>query len=242
MAWQEAGGSQGNSAWKPRSFLSAVGRKGFDLMNQMFLGAPAGGRSDSVASASVSEISQPIEAKSEKEVSNKVAGGAIGEASSTLSQADGADESSTSAGNEQEQLTALSEADIIEKKEADFKRDFLAGKIRTIISLQKQNRHIKGRNEFAKYVETLARTGDVPSYIREDLTMRGLKTLVVDKLRGDVIYTPKGPREYVQCNEVVGYYYSKRQGKYIATRCALVIYALGDGNIHIVPVKESEDN
>ena len=42
MAWQEAGGSQGNSAWKPRSFLSAVGRKGFDLMNQMFLGVPAG--------------------------------------------------------------------------------------------------------------------------------------------------------------------------------------------------------
>ena len=42
MAWQEAGGSQGNSASKPRSFLSAVGRKGFDLMNQMFLGVPAG--------------------------------------------------------------------------------------------------------------------------------------------------------------------------------------------------------
>lgn len=128
---------------------------------------------------------------------------------------------------------------IISKKKADFKQAFEAGKIRTIISPQKQSRHIKNSKEFAAYSAKLAARGDYPSYIREDLSNNDLKNLVVSKLKGNVQVTNgKGYREFVTCDEVVGYYYSKPQGKYVATKCAQINYATGDGNIHIIPVKE----
>lgn len=128
---------------------------------------------------------------------------------------------------------------IISKKKADFKQAFEAGKIRTIISPQKQARHIKSSKQFAEYSAKLAARGDYPSYIREDLSNNDLKNLVVSKLKGNVQVTDgRGYREFVICDEVIGYYYSKAHGKYIATRCAQINYATGDGNIHIIPVKE----
>jgi len=85
----------------------------------------------------------------------------------------------------------------------------------------------------------MALRGDYPSYIREDLSAEDLNRIVVSKLRGKVQYTNgKSFREFVLCDEIVGYYFSKSQGKYVATRCAQINYAIGDGNIHIIPVKE----
>jgi len=127
---------------------------------------------------------------------------------------------------------------IISRKKAEFKQAFEAGKIRTIISHQKQARHKKDTKQFVEYSVKLAVRGDYPSYIREDLNNNDLKRLVVSKLKGDVQVTGRGYREFVTCDEVIGYYYSKSQGKYVATKCAQISYAIGDGNIHIIPVKE----
>lgn len=128
---------------------------------------------------------------------------------------------------------------IIRKKIDDFKHMFETGKIRTIISKQKQARHVKGTQQFEEYCKKMALRGDYPSYIREDLSAEDLNRIVVSKLRGKVQYTNgKSFREFVLCDEIVGYYFSKLQGKYVATRCAQINYAIGDGNIHIIPVKE----
>ena len=128
---------------------------------------------------------------------------------------------------------------IINTKRNDFKRDFEAGKVSTIISKQKQARHIKGSKQFIEHEMRMARIGDKPAYIREDFDETSLQRLVVSKLQGTVrIGTDGSYREFVTCDEIVGYYYSKADGKYMPTRCAQINYALGDGNIHIIPVKE----
>lgn len=136
-------------------------------------------------------------------------------------------------------LILFDENGIISKKISDFKQAFEAKKIRTIISPQKQARHIKGTKEFDRYAQKLAERGDYPAYIKEEFKTDDLKRLVVSKLKGDVNISEGGAyREFVTCNEVIGYYYSKPHGKYVPTKCAQVTYASGDGNIHIIPVKE----
>ncbi len=128
---------------------------------------------------------------------------------------------------------------IISTRKAEFKRDFEAGKVPTIISRQKQARHIKGSKQFIEHEKRLSIIGDKPSYIREDFDETSLQRIVVSKLQGKVRIGADGSyREYVTCDEIVGYYYSKADGKYMPTKCAQVTYALGGGNIHIVPVQE----
>ena len=136
-------------------------------------------------------------------------------------------------------LISFDDDGIITKKRSEFKAAFESGKIRTIISPQKQARHIKGSKEFTAYETKMAVRGDHPSYIREDLDKKDLQRLVVAKLQGNVQVTASdGYREFVMCDEVIGYYYNKAQGGYVATKCAQVNYATGDKNIHIIPVKE----
>lgn len=128
---------------------------------------------------------------------------------------------------------------IITRKVEQFRKDFEAGKISTKISYQKQGKHIKGRKEFEAYKERMfAKTGKYPSYVREDLTSNDLERLVVSKLQGNVqVNSNDEYREFVKCDEVIGYYYDKAQEKYVATDVAQIKYALGDKNIHIIPVK-----
>lgn len=143
------------------------------------------------------------------------------------------------AGNTAKGLILFDDDGIISEKINTFKKDFAAGKISTKISFQKQARHMKGRKEFEAHEKKLAAKGDFPSYIREDLTNKDLEELVVKKLKGNVVVNSNDEfKEYVLCDEVVGYYFSKKQGGYIPTKCVQVQYALGDKNIHIVPVKE----
>lgn len=146
---------------------------------------------------------------------------------------------SKAAGNTAKGLLLFDDDGIILEKIEQFKKDFEAGKISTKISYQKQGRHIKGRKEFEAYKERMfAKTGKYPSYVREDLTSKDLERLVVPKLQGNVqVNSNYEYREFVKCDEVIGYYYDKAQGKYVATDVAQIKYALGDKNIHIIPVK-----
>ena len=124
---------------------------------------------------------------------------------------------------------------------AAFKATFERGEIRTYISPQKQARHIKGSKQFNEYAAALKANGsdNLPSYIREDLKTTDLNKLVVSKLKGNVEMRGGGDYcEFVSCDEIIGYYYSPSRGQYIPTKRAMVKYALGDRNIHIVPVKE----
>lgn len=131
---------------------------------------------------------------------------------------------------------------IISLKKAEFKKNFESGKISTLISPQKQARHIKGTKQFNEYVSTLKENGsnNLPSYLREDLGIKDLRKIVVGKLKGDVRVNSDGSyEEFVMCDDVVGYYYSPSKGEYIPTRCVQVKYSLGKSqNIHIIPVKE----
>ena len=43
---------------------------------------------------------------------------------------------------------------------------------------------------------------------------------------------------FIECDDYVGYWYDKGQKKFIATKRVQVKYALGGGNIHIIPVME----
>ena len=146
---------------------------------------------------------------------------------------------SKAAGNTAKGLLLFDGDSIILEKIEQFKKDFEAGKISTKISYKKQGRHIKGRKEFEAYKERMfAKTGKYPSYVREDLTSKDLERLVVPKLQGNVqVNSNYEYREFVKCDEVIGYYYDKAQGKYVATDVAQIKYALGDKNIHIIPVK-----
>lgn len=136
-------------------------------------------------------------------------------------------------------LNAFDSDSIIDEKILAFKQKFKNNEVRTIISQQKQARHIKGTKEFERYVAKMAVRGDFPSYIKEDLTLEDLKNIIVPKLTGNVGVGKDGSyREFITLDDAIGYYYDKSKGKYIETKCVQIKYALGDGNIHIVPVKE----
>lgn len=147
-----------------------------------------------------------------------------------------------SAKNSQNMLIFFDDDGIIKEKKFAFKKDFADGKVSTLISPQKQARHIKGTKQFDEYISTLKSKGDdnLPSYIREDLKTKDLSNLVVNKLKGNVRVNADGSfDEFVMCDEVIGYYYSPSKGEYIPTRCAQIKYSLGKSqNIHIIPVKE----
>lgn len=139
-------------------------------------------------------------------------------------------------------LTEFDDNAIMVSKIEEFTTNLRDGKIRTIISRQKQARHIQGSAEFSRYVEQLSKTGDKPSYIREDLTLADLSAMVKDKL-GTGIVESKGDnsfQEFFDCDDVVGYYFDKESQTYKQTRRVQVKYSVGDGNIHIIPVKEQQ--
>ena len=120
-----------------------------------------------------------------------------------------------------------------------FRNDIKEGKVSLRISPQKQARHIWGSKEHNAYRERLSKRGDFPAYIREDLTLADLSEIVKKKAGDGSIgqKTDMSFKEYVDCDEIIGYYYSKEEGKYVPTYRAQIIYSLGDRNIHIVPVK-----
>ena len=136
-------------------------------------------------------------------------------------------------------LNSFDSDSIIDGKILAFKQKFKNNEVRTIISQQKQARHIKGTKEFERYVAKMAVRGDYPSYIKEELSLDDLKNIIVPKLTGNVGIGRDGSyREFITLDDAIGYYYDKSKGKYVETKCVQIKYALGDGNIHIVPVKE----
>lgn len=146
-----------------------------------------------------------------------------------------------SVNSSKKRLISYDDDGIIFQKKEKFRKDFAGGKISTIISPQKQARHIKGSKQFNEYVEILKAKGrdNLPSYFREDLTIDDLKELVVKRLQGNVRVNSDGSYvEFLMCDDVIGYYYSPAKGEYIATKCLQVKYSLGSKNIHFFPVKE----
>ena len=114
-----------------------------------------------------------------------------------------------------------------------FRNDIKEGKVSLRISPQKQARHIWGSKEHNAYRERLSNRGDFPSYIREDLTLADL-TEIVKKKAGDGSIGQKTDmsfKEYVDCDEIIGYYYSKEEGKYVPTS-ASVIFPLRKSSIY----------
>ena len=140
-------------------------------------------------------------------------------------------------GNNEDLLSVLKNGPIEERKGA-FKKAFDEGMISTRISPQKQARHVFGTRQFLEYDAKLSARGDHPSYLRKDLKESELSRLVISKLQGKIMGAGNRTYEFVSCDEAIGYYYSKANGGYMETRCAQVIYAVREGNIHIVPVKQ----
>lgn len=122
----------------------------------------------------------------------------------------------------------------------EFTKKLQSGKISTVISKQKQSRHILSSKEFKTYSEKLAKNGDCPAYIKEDLSFDDLAKIVKDKLGTGIVEIRKdgSVREFFDCDDIVGMYYDKTSGSYKPTKRVQISYAIGDGNIHIIPVKE----
>lgn len=136
-------------------------------------------------------------------------------------------------------LTVFDDDGIMKAKIEDFTRKLSNGEIKTLISPQKQLRHVVGSKGYDDYAERLSKVGDKPAYIREDLDLTTLKQLVDDKLgTGTIEVRNDGSvQEFFDCDEIVGYYYDKATGKYVPTKRVQVKYSIGKGNIHIIPVK-----
>ena len=128
---------------------------------------------------------------------------------------------------------------IINAKIKEFSDNLLAGAIRTTISPQKQSRHIYGSKEFIAYSDKLSSRGDHPSYIKEDISIKDLDALIKDKLGTGIIEVKNDNsiQEFFDCDEIVGYWYDKESGEYKPTKRVQVKYSLGDGNIHVIPVR-----
>ncbi len=137
-------------------------------------------------------------------------------------------------------LTSFDEDAILTAKINEFSKELSDGKIKTIISGQKQSRHILGSKEFTAYTENLSKRGDFPSYIREDLSISDLSDIIDSKLGTGIIEmkSDNSFQEFFSCDEIIGYYYDKIEGKYLSTKRVQVKYSIGDGNIHVIPVKE----
>jgi len=146
--------------------------------------------------------------------------------------------SSTNPEGKKADLLSILEGGTIEEKRTAFRKAFQEGQISTRISPQKQARHIRGTKAFLNYDVSMMRNGDHPSYIREDLSENDLNRLVVSRMQGVVRIVGNHYYEYVYCDEIIGYYYSKNEGRYLPTKCAQIAYALGSKNIHIIPVKK----
>ena len=145
---------------------------------------------------------------------------------------------STTSQEKKTDLLSVLKDGTIEERKAAFKKAFQEGLISKRISPQKQARHIRGTKAFLNYESAMAQNGDHPSYIGENLSEKDLNRLVVNRLQGEVRIVGNHYYEYVDCDEVIGYYYSKHDGRYIPTKCAQIAYAIGNKNIHIIPVKE----
>jgi len=139
-----------------------------------------------------------------------------------------------------ETLEKPGKSGIIQERIDAFVKDLAAGKINTKISPQKQARHLYGSNEYKRYAEKLSRLGDKPSYILEGLSLDDLAEMVKGKLGTGIIEVKNDNsiQEFFDCDDYVGYWYDKGQKKFIATKRVQVKYALGGGNIHIIPVME----
>ena len=137
-------------------------------------------------------------------------------------------------------LIAFDDDAIINLKIKEFSDKLRSGNIRTTISPQKQSRHIYGSKEYLAYVDRLSSRGDFPAYIREDVSVKDLHGLVRDKLGTGIIEikSDNSVQEFFDCDDTIGYYYDKTAGKYVPTKRVQVKYSIGDGNIHIIPVKE----
>ena len=124
----------------------------------------------------------------------------------------------------------------------NFRNDIKEGKVSLRISPQKQARHILGSKEHHAYRERLSNRGDFPAYIREDLSLADLYEIVKERAGTGIIEkkADKSFKEFVDCDEIIGYYYHKEEEKYVPTYRTMIIYSLGDQNIHVIPVKKPE--
>ena len=129
----------------------------------------------------------------------------------------------------------------VEQRIVMFRKQIQDGEIKTTISKQKQSRHMRNTREFEIYASKLATRGDYPSYLKEDLSLEEISIIVNETLGKGVIELRNDGsfQEYIDCNEVIGYYYNKKQGAYMPTKRLQVKYAVSNGNIHVIPVKET---
>ena len=138
-------------------------------------------------------------------------------------------------------LLAFDKDGIIDAKIGGFTKDLKDGKISTEFSKQKLAKHTLGSKKYNEYASTMyEKRGNMPSYLRPDLTEDDIHKLIDDKLGTGVIEIrgEYSVQEFFSCDEVMGYYYSKEKGDFVPTKRVQIIYALKDKNIHIVPVKD----
>ena len=138
-------------------------------------------------------------------------------------------------------LMAFDKDGIIDAKIGEFTKDLKDGKISTEFSKQKLAKHTLGSKKYNEYASTMyEKRGNMPSYLRPDLTEDDIHRLIDNKLGTGVIEIrgEYSVQEFFSCDEVMGYYYSKEKGDFVPTKRVQIIYALKDKNIHIVPVKD----
>lgn len=121
---------------------------------------------------------------------------------------------------------------------ADFNDMLRSGIISTKIGPEKQERHIKNTFQFNKRFSK----GERPGCFFEGTTLNDIYALIDGKLgSGYVEQLSDGSyQEFFDCEKEIGYYYSRKAGKYIKTKRVQVKYALGTNGIHIIPVKERD--
>ena len=74
------------------------------------------------------------------------------------------------------------------------------------------------------------------------MTLADLYEIVKEKAgTGDIIKkADRSFKEFVDCDEIIGYSYYKKLGGYVPTYRAQIMYSLGDQNIHVIPVIKPE--
>lgn len=136
-------------------------------------------------------------------------------------------------------LIAYEKDAIIEEKVEQFKKDLLLGNISTVISPQKQARHMLGTKEYENYIDRMqkARKGTYPSVFNSEYTLLDIQKKVSKHLGTGVIEVNADGsiQEFFDCDEVIGYYWDNKAGRYVETNRVQVKYS--SKNIHIIPVK-----
>ena len=121
---------------------------------------------------------------------------------------------------------------------AQFKKDFVEGRINTKLKWHKQREHIAGTKEHLERIRRDVENGKTPaSYFYEDVDINSILQDHMNK--GEFWFrnqNEKFPNEYITLEKPIGKVYNIGEGKYIETRRIQIKYSK-DG-VHVFPVKE----